>query len=355
MAPCASTTVHAAIEIASTTDFVQLELTGPARVSGTMPLSIQELPVGQYRLRATGWGVADARGYVRTRPDLSLEARPWANATAFLRGPGVTHLIGKDTWRGSLMLSAGLGTGVGALIKENARSRAQDDVNEAGAAFSQAVSSEAIERTRNALASAQQKEQDQKTLRNIWTGYFAAVWLGSAFEASLMTANPMLEDRGGGNYVLSFPSVNSWSTFWRSSLVPGAGQRYAGRVARANVHVFNVFALSAASILSYDWLLEARREQADAQRAYDSAETVEEVEAARAQLESAARDADDRSSLRWWMVGATVGAYAWNLADAFWMGRDHALRAPAGEPSDVSWSVLPELDGVRLAVTWRMP
>ena len=58
---------------------------------------------------------------------------------------------------------------------------------------------------------------------------------------------------------------------------------------------------------------------------------------------------DDQDTVRRALVGITAGIYAWNVVDAFLIGRDEAER------SSFSWSLSPNEEGLAAAASWSLP
>ena len=77
------------------------------------------------------------------------------------------------------------------------------------------------------------------------------------------------------------------------------------------------------------------------------AEDEQELRAAIAHLQSAARETDDHEAVRWALVGATAGVYLWNVLDALGAGQQ-------SEPGDLSWSVAPAVGGGYVCATWSV-
>jgi hypothetical protein len=66
-------------------------------------------------------------------------------------------------------------------------------------------------------------------------------------------------------------------------------------------------------------------------------------------LLGAADKTSDRSTIRWVLLGATVGTYVWNLVDAFTLG------AYEENMSTMGLSLRPSADGFQAGLTWRLP
>ena len=332
-----------------------LQLDGPAFVSGSTPLPIEVLPEGRYLLLAGGPGVAAVRARIHSDVNEQLAMARLAPPGSILFPPGATHLRSQEYMRGSIFFGSGSTGGIALGYAESARRDALDDVQLAADAYSRAISEEAIEASWNALVSAQQKEDDNTTMRNLWTGYLAGVWFSAAAETWL-TPHPSLYLTDAGDYILALPRVGSWSAIWRGTLIPGAGQRYLGRTVRSNVTAFLTYGLVASGLFVYDSLLDERRRRDNAQRQFDSATTPAEVERQRLELQDASNEANNRNTLRWSLFGAAAAAHLWGIVDAWQVASYSGPSTPSAQPeSDVSLSILPNPDGFQAALAWRFP
>ncbi len=325
-----------------------VEIQGPVSVGGIAPFPLGELPAGHYLLRAEGPGLASAVGRLRrdTRGGLSVSGA--AGPGSIFYPPGFSHFRLGESSRGFLFLGTGVVGLTGNVIQQFEVNDAEDAVARAQARYDAAVSAGEFDQARLDLLAANDRIADEKDLRTIWTAYFGAAWVGAAVENWLLTPRPGLTPEGEGVYRIDVPSAGGFSAAMRSVLVPGAGQRSLGHQGRGNRFTAAVMLLGAGSIVAHDAFLNARREQNDAQRRYEIAETVSEIERWRGELEDASSRTTDRNRLRWGLVGATVGVYLWNVFDAATLGSEASVPAP------VSLSVDPRPDGLRAGLTWRI-
>jgi hypothetical protein len=323
-----------------------LLISGPVSLAGTAPLPIDELPRGEYGLVADGPGLVTARGRFERSEAGLLIGRPWAAPTALLQPPGLTHLR-RGEERGWSFLGAGGGSAAMAAITQFAVRDAEDERDRAMIAYDRAVSEEDILDARVRLLEATQKIQDQEEVRNLWLTYLAAAWLGAGVEALFLTPQPTLSELSAEGYTIKVPREGRIKAALCSALVPGAGQRSMGRDGSANVFLTALAALGAGAITAHEAFLDARRDQAAAQRRFNEAEDEEELRAASERLQWAADRADDRNAVRWVLVGAAAGVYAWNVLDAFGLGH----QVGAGE---LTWSVAPAEGGGLICATWSV-
>ncbi len=344
-APASALAQGAAVLEADPPD-AHLSVRGAVSVTGAAPLPLADLPVGEYELAADGPGLPAVRGRFALSP-AGLSARPWVGPVALILPPGVMHLERGET-RGWALAGAGIAGATMAVVSQAAIRNAEDKVDRTALSYAWAISEENIAAARRSLLAATQEREDQKEMRSLWLGYLGATWLGASLEALLLTPRPSFDASESGHYLVTLPRAGGARAALRSAIVPGGGQRYMGRSPRGNFFFTATAALAAASIAAHDAFLEARRDQAQAQRRFDDVERESELDGARRDLEQAAERVDDKNTLRWALVGATAGVYAWNVIDAFGLGQ--SARIPG-----LTWSVTPGPDGVLMCATWSMP
>lgn len=324
-----------------------LSVHGQVSVSGAAPLPVWSLPAGEYTLAAEGPGLPAVRGRFVLSPE-GISRRPWAGPATALLPPGYSHLERGDS-RGWALAAAAAGGAAMTASAQNTFRKAQDRMDRAQRVYSLAVSEESIADARHSLLAASQERGDRREVRNLWIGFLGATWLGAAMEAVVLTPQPSFTTQDGGTVCYAeLPRAGGVQAALRSVLIPGGGQRYMGRTSRASFFFTATAALTAASIVAHDSFLEARRDQALAQRRFDDLDDELQFEQTRRSLEKAAERTDNRNTLRWVMVGAAAGVYAWNAIDAFSLGQS------AGIPG-FAWSVTPSSDGVLMSATWSMP
>ncbi len=326
-----------------------LQIKGPVSVVGTAPLPMEDLPIGEYKLFASGPGLPSVRGRF-VRSDTGLYTLGWAGPTAIIYPPGLTHMLRGEWIRGGTMFAAGAGAAIMTGLFHAEMKDAEDETAAALATYQRAVSEDAIRAARLDVLAASQREEDEKELRNLWGGLFAASWVASSVEAFLLTPEPRLSvnDPGSGQFLATLPAAGGLEAAFRSALVPGAGQRYMGADTRGNFFFTLTAAAAAGAILAHDEFLSARRDQSDAQRRFDAADTEDEIEATRAVLEEAAGEVDEKQTLRWALLGAAAGVHLWNVLDAFGLGDRYDL-------PELTMSPTPETEGFAVGASWSIP
>ena len=334
-----------ATSLAADVPLTYLTLKGPVSLFGNAPLPLTELPLGEYRLTAKAPGHPAARcRLLRTATDLTTSS--WAGKWALLKPPGLVHL-NRDEERGWFWMGAAATSAAMAGVWQAWTKDAEDDLEQAESAYARAVSEAAIAATRRDVQAALRKRDDYREVRRLWLGYCAAAWFGAGLEAVLLTPRPALQRVASGEYRLTNPRPGRLRAGLRSALVPGAGQRSLGCERRGNFFLSATALLAAGTLAAHDALLEAQRDQADAQNRFDAAEAESELAAARLELEERAGRVNDRETLRWVFLGATAGVYAWNVIDA--MSGDHS-----NGNSQLAWSLTPRTDGVLICASWSL-
>jgi hypothetical protein len=323
-------------------------LDGAVSVSGTVPFGLADLPAGRYRLRVGGDGLAASVGRLTRGSGGLITVGRFTGPVSVILPPGFSQFHQGETGRGWVFLGGGLAGAAGLAYEQVRVGNADDDANRARQRYLNAVSTEEFTQARLNLLAIDDRRADERNLRTMWGIYTGVVWVGAALESWILTPHPGLTDRGGGHYVLDVPRAGGLGAAVRSALVPGAGQRYLGREGRGNRFAAAVLALGAGSIAAHDAFLTARRNQNDAQRRYDSAETEGEALRWRSRLEDEVDRTRNWDRVRWGVVGATVGVYIWNVVDAALEGGE------AAPPSDVSFGLAPRRDGFRAGLTWRI-
>lgn len=341
----------AAADLDSDPKGIHLTLRGPISIAGRAPISVDELPEGDYRLTAEGPGLPAVRGRFR-RDALGLHLRSWAGPGALLTPAGLIHLERREQ-RGWIFLG-GTVTAAGLAFPAHTSFRdAEDDIDRAADAYTRAASEDELDAASQDLLVATRERDDAKEIRNLWVGYAAVMWVSAGLESWLLTAQPFVASPGGSaNVVIGMPRAGRWGAGLRSALVPGAGQRYMGRSylgrsVRGNHQTIAVAVGAGAAIFAQENFLEARRHQARAQDDFNHAETEDELDRARHALRTAADDVDDKNFVRWAIVSVTGGIYVWNIVDAFLARSDEAESA-------FSWSVSPSGGGVLAAASWSL-
>ncbi|MDM7915789.1 MAG: hypothetical protein ACE15D_07750 [Candidatus Eisenbacteria bacterium] len=339
-----------AILLSSEPAGIGITLQGPVDLAGTTPLDLQDLPIGEYRLRSRESDLPAFRGRL-VRGQQSLVQRPWAGVTSILFPPGVTHLE-RGEKRGWIFLGGAIASASMVLLQQSDLREAESEQDRFGREYETAVSEEDIQHARQSLETATQRAEDEEELRNLWGVYFGATAVGAFLEAVALTPEPSIDRLPEGGYLMRSPGTGTLRNALRSALVPGAGQRFAGEQGKANGFAIAIGALAALTIQTHADFLEHRRDQAEAQARFFAAETEQEIERTRSGLRRAQDRTDEAEILQWASVAALGVAYAWNVLDASASGsfaREDG-RQSSGTPLAISWD--PGARELRLAASW---
>jgi hypothetical protein len=332
----------------STTPGTSVEIDGPMSLGGMTPIPLGDLPPGHYLLRASAPGSVAGLGRMVRDSGGNLSVGSVGGPGGLFYPPGFVHFRLGESSRGFLFLGAGAAGLTGVALQQFQVDDAQQESDRARSSYDAAVSASEFDRARLDLLAANDRQADERDLRTMWGFYLGAAWVGAAVENWFLTPHPKLLRGNDGVYRLDIPPAGRASAAMRSLLVPGAGQRSLGHNGRGNRFTAAVMLFGAGSIVAQDYFLESRREQNDAQRRYEIAETESEIKRWRTELEDAAGRTTDRSRIRWALVGATVGVYLWNVFDAGTLGSEAVAPAP------MSWQIVPGPDGFMAGLTWRI-
>lgn len=303
-APRASRAQQAAPERATLTLLAQtptarITIDGTSVLSGPSPLDV---PVGWWGPHSVSVGAPGfAKGqFLLAIPSTgqapySLSERPGLSFGLLFRAmnfPGLPDYSSGHASRGLVLGTAALGGGFGILHAERAHTR---------------------DAKRNDLEAADRSEDD-RAYRNRWIGYVGAVWALSALDYASRARVHVLESTPT-RVTLAIPKVTRGGMFWRSLLVPGAGQEFAGQRARGVGWLSATLACGAAYLIAdfeheRDLSRLSRGEQNYA--ALDSTLKPTYLPA----LVELQKDADASQKWRKGFALATAGFYAVNLLDA---------------------------------------
>lgn len=338
----------AAARLDSSRPGARLSLEGPLTLRGTLPMSLDLLPPGNYRLRLHGPGLATSLGRLTRFEQGQIGLVGTSGPLALLAPPGYVHLNQGETPRGLLFAAAGIGLGAGVLVKEIARKEAGYDEGQAARAYAVAVSEADFVAARLDYLEAQERRHDSRELRNLWLAVFGVTWGGAALESWLLTPTPRLTNGGGGSYNLSADEAGGSAAALRSLVAPGGGQRYLGHSGRGNFFLGAVTLLGATALVMDDNYLSARRAEHTTSRRL--ALTTDPLAAGvlRLQLQQDSDRTNSRNHLRWACVGAAAGAYLWNVLDTI------GLEKNLERPPTLGLRVEPQMDGMQAGLTWRI-
>lgn len=327
---------------------VRLSLQGPMTLRGTLPMSLDLLPAGNYQLRLHGPGLATSLGRLTRFDQGQLGLGQTAGPLALLAPPGYAHFNQGESARGLLFAAAGAGFGAGVLAQEIARKEAGQDEGRAARNYAVAVSEADFVTARLEFAEARERRHDSRELRNLWVALFGFTWGGAALESWLLTPTPRLTTGGAGSYQLSADEASGGAAIVRSLVAPGGGQRYLGHSGRGNFFLGAVTLLGATALVLDDSYLSARRTEHSTSRQLRLTTDPQQVAALRVQLANDSDRTSSRNHLRWASVGVAAGAYLWNVLDT--IGLEQNLERPPA----MGLRIEPQSDGLQAGLTWRL-
>ncbi len=223
----------------------QVELRGSSELMGASPLDLGPQWIGRYKVTVAAPGYATAEGALYFPP---RGGKPYAlpNRGLLLHSlnfPGVPALTSRRSERGAAFLTVGIG-GLGAVIRDHLEYRSNRD---------------------KADFESQDRAAGFRYARGRWAIYTGAVWAMSAIDNLVQTRVQLLESTPT-QVTLGTPKLSRSGVLWRSALVSGAGQDYAGRSARGSLWLGGTLLAGAAYLTSEEshhriWIKLARSEE----------------------------------------------------------------------------------------------
>lgn len=212
----------------------RVALHGTSRLVGPAPLDLPPGWSGRYSTRVGAPGFATAQ-IVLAFPSTggapySLSEAPGLSAGLLFRSlnfPGLPDFSSGHEARGVVLAAAGVTGAVGAANAEWRHSR---------------------DSKRNDLE-ARDRAEDDRIYRNRWLGYVGVVWAISVLDYAERARVSVLETTPA-RVTLGIPEVTRGGIFWRSLLVPGAGQEFAGQRGRGLAWLSATLACGAAYVIS---------------------------------------------------------------------------------------------------------
>jgi hypothetical protein len=309
----------------------RVSLHGTSHLVGPSPVELPAGWSGRYTIQIGAPGYATGKialAFPSTgQAPYSLSEAPGLSAGLLFRSlnfPGAPDYLGGHEERGLILAAAAVGGGIGAARAEQMHSR---------------------DSKRSDLASQDQAEDD-RNYRNHWLGYVGAVWALSALDYIERGRVQVLETTPT-RVTLGIPWVTRGGALWRSMLVPGAGQEYAGERSRGLAWLSATLACGAAFVIA-DF-----EHERDLSRLYRGEEAYAALDSTlkplyRPALVELEKKADTSRKWRKGFAVAAAGVYALNLLDALAMPirRDDGT----GEPRfSLDAPVTPERAALRLS------
>lgn len=309
----------------------RVALRGTSHISGPSPLDLPRGWSGRYSVSVGAPGFATGQ-FLLAIPSTgeapySLSEAPGLSPGLLFRSlnlPGVPDISSGHKERGLVLAGAAVGGALGAIRAEREHS-SDSDIN---------------------TVEAGDRAEDNRIYRNRWLAYAGAVWAASALDYVVRGRVHVLES-SPARVTLGIPRVTHGGMFWRSLLVPGAGQEFAGQRGRGLAWLSATLASGAAYVIA-DFEYERDRSRLDrGEENFAGLDSVLKPSFLPA-LTELRKDADE--SRKWRNAVAAVGAgfYTLNLLDALTapIRRDDGV----GEPRlSLSAPVAPDRAALRIS------
>lgn len=312
---------------------VRLEFTGRLSVNGESPLELPPAASGRFSLLAAGEGVARTQGAFRIsgagNEAEALSEPPGMSAGLLVRSlnfPGFPDITAKREARGAILTLAGSGAIFGS-VRSHLRYRARLDE------FGDYASDRMI---------------DERRARGSWIKYGAAVWGVSALDYMIRPRFSVRES-SPSRLALIVPSTTRGASLWRSLIVPGAGQEFAGHRFRGSVWLGAALAAGAGLVIA-NGAVDQNQTKTDWAALYvDSAGPSERVGRLR-ELEVLQNQLQEAQDARRGMGLALLGIWVANVIDAAVMTVSPVPGAPSAR-LQTSFPISPE--GPAVAIRYR--
>jgi hypothetical protein len=269
---------------------------------GTTPLDLPATLEGRFSTVVQGSGLALTQGVIYVPPKgqvpYMLSEPPGVTPVLILRGlnaPGVNAISCGHAYRGVTFSLAAAGGAFGAIRSQIYYRQRLDEVGDYAAS----------------------RAENYKDARNAWLIYTGAVWGLSAVDywirprMRLSAATPL-------SMTLEVPNVTRTGAVWRSLLVPGAGQEYAGHRTRGVVWLAGLLASGAGWVIA-DYYVNYSATQLNGTIAQAETAGPSEIANAELQVQQAQRKLDSWQDTRYGWGLAMAGFEALSLIDAMVM------------------------------------
>jgi hypothetical protein len=332
-APTASSpTTPPTLTIMTVPKNVRITLSGPPDLAGDTPLDLPPTVTGRFSVVSRSPGFARTQGvvYIPPRGQLPflLSEKPGISTVLIFRGlnvPGVGDISCGHEYRGIALATAAAGGTFGAIRSQLFYRDRLDEVGDYAAS----------------------RAENYKDARNSWLIYTGAVWGVSALDYWIRPRFGMA-GTAPTSLTLEVPKVTRGSVVWRSLLVAGAGQEYAGHRTRALIWLSGLLGSGAGYVVANYQVDYGKTQVQFAQQQVDSAGPSEEQDA-QLQLEQAQSNLQASYDLRHGFAWAMIGFQALSLFDAAIM--QIALPAPAESKISATIPITP--DGPAVLVSYH--
>ena len=287
-----------AMIIQSSPQDATIAVRGASDIVGISPLELGPEWTGRYAVTAQAPGHAAAEGVIyfpgpggvpRLLSDPSgLSGGVFVKSLYF---PGAAALLGHRTYRGVVLLTAGVG-GLGAVVRDQLEySSKKDDPGFEG-----------------------ERALDFKYARDRWMLYTGGVWALSAVDNMIHPRLDVIES-SPTRITVRTPGLTRSGLLVRSILVPGAGQDCAGQSIRGAAWLGGVLLAGAAYVTAGESHHRIQTKLAEAQGLLATASPAELADR-QADVDHFTKREDDSKRLMDKLVLSTLAIYAANVIDA---------------------------------------
>jgi len=340
--PSSETPKPPILTLFTTPENAMLRLHGASDLAGVTPFDLPPTATGKYSVISQGPGFARTQGVIYLPPrgqlPFVISEPPGVTPLLILRGlnvPGVGDISCGHEYRGVALATAAAGGTFGAIRSQLFYRDRLDEQGEYAAS----------------------RAENYRDARNAWLIYTGAVWGVSAIDYWIRPRFAMSETTPS-RLTLAVPKVSRGGAVWRSLLVAGAGQEYAGHRTRSLVWLSAVL-FSGAGYVVGDYQVNYGQTQVDAaeeQVAYALIEAdslgpsgSSALYDAQLQLQQAEGNLQASEDVRQGFLIAIIGFHLLSLIDASIM--QITLPAPTGPKISAIVPIRP--DGPAVAVSLR--
>ncbi|HET9951491.1 MAG TPA: hypothetical protein VFS09_06810 [Candidatus Eisenbacteria bacterium] len=299
--PAPSTTAPAArtgVTVLTEPSGAWVQYSSGLKVTGRSPLELPPEAIGRFRILVQAKGLVRTQGVFRIMapglPPEYLSEPNGMSASLFVHAmnfPGIPAISSDREIRGLGPLLAEAGAIFGAVYSHASY---RDRLNEFG-------------------AYAADRAEDERRQRTYWINYGAAVWAASAIDY-MIRPRYTVREMGPNQISIQVPEIARGSAMWRSLLVPGAGQEYAGHRVRGSAWLTAALMAGAAVVFANSSADHDQTQLDWAEAAIDSAGPSERPEK---EKEAALQrnELQQSEDLRRGAVFAVAAIWAMNLID----------------------------------------
>lgn len=336
------------LSVSSNPEGAWVGIRGDGLVAGSTPFSLSDLPEGVYRVEVRKEGYEPQVGMLsaRKRPDgsLAVQALPLSVGKGVLRSallPGWGQFYWGEKKRGALWTGLQAAAVAGLVFADVNYRKAVDELNSAVERYNKATDVEDIDRYRSEMWRRSDEADRAYDARLIALGLASGIWLLNVLDASFFSSNTLIASAGRGSVTFDLVPKTVKGAVLRSLAFPGWGQCYSGRKLSGVLYCTTGVISIATSIATHLNYLKKVDELKQAEKEYNEARSVEEMDRLRAEVRAKNRQADRALNYRQLSLYVLLGTWAYNVMDAAlgWEGSEAFVEGSSG--------------GIKLGLGWR--